>query len=110
MSKLLLAVGIVAFVAFMFIGKIDKKVDNETRATNLQVQQVIDSVNIERKKIVTGDINATDPVVEARMVERQKELDEIERNRKKDRAKDDKRVQDTDKVADDLDALEAKNK
>lgn len=108
LGNLALAAGAIVFIAFMFVGKIDKKADYETQATNLEIGQMVDTVKMESAAIRTGVSKVSDPEAEARMAERDKELYEIKAKGKKDRLKDDKRVADTEKIADDLDAEEAK--
>jgi hypothetical protein len=90
-AKLLLAAGVVAVVVYWFIGKFDKAVDYQTRATVLESRQLQEDVMKKSMEISSGRA-VEDPDFEARKAERQKELTEIDQRLKKDRFKADTHV------------------
>ena len=108
-SKMILAVGVIAFVAYWFLGKVDKTVDYQSRAVSLQVQQINDDVQKKSKEISSGTA-IENPEYLARKEARDQELAQIDKKMSKDRTKADSHVEKTEKQADELDALEEKNK
>ena len=108
-TKLLLAAGVVAVVVYWFIGKFDKSVDYQSRSTVLESRQIQDDVIKQSQEISTG-LTSKDANYEGRKSERQKELAEIDQKLRKDRAKADIHVENSEKHADELEALEEANK